>query len=224
MVCDSWTSLTPGVNLKFTTMAVSGAMATLAGSMKGLSLSSSSSSSFMTGETSELCPKFVPCISPAVAQPLTIEAAHKKGAGSTKNGRDSIAKRLGVKIYGDQPAKPGCIIVRQRGTKFHPGKNVGIGRDYTIFSLIDGLVKFEKLGADRKQISVYPITEEKVENPNSRRVKRREEFRAKREKRKAYQLANIFAESGLMLASGEPPEQFVLASVPEETKEETAHC
>ncbi|KAL2644347.1 hypothetical protein R1flu_011934 [Riccia fluitans] len=205
-------------------MAVTGGMATLTGSMKGLTLNPSSSSSFMTGESSGLSPKFVPCGCPAVTQPLTIEAAHKKGAGSTKNGRDSISKRLGVKIYGDQPAKPGAIIVRQRGTKFHAGKNVGIGRDYTIFSLIDGLVKFEKLGADRKQISVYPITEEKVENPNSRRVKRREEFRAKREKRKAYQLANFFAESGLVLASADPSEQFVLASVPEETEEEIAQC
>ncbi|BBN10756.1 large subunit ribosomal protein L27 [Marchantia polymorpha subsp. ruderalis] len=204
-------------------MAATATMACLAGSLKGLSLSSSAGSSFMNGgESSGLCHNFV--VSCPVNQPLTIEAAHKKGAGSTKNGRDSIAKRLGVKIYGDQPAKPGCIIVRQRGTKFHAGKNVGIGRDYTIYSLIDGLVKFEKMGADRKQISVYPVLEEKVENPNSRRVKRREEFREKREKRKAFQLSKFFADSGLVLASGEPSGEFVLASVPEETEEETAQC
>lgn len=117
---------------------------------------------------------------------LVIEAAHKKGSGSTKNGRDSKPKMLGVKIYGDQLAQPGAIIVRQRGTKFHPGKNVGIGRDYTIYSLIDGLVKFEKFGPDRKKISVYPA-EEKVENPNSRRVRMREFFRERRERRRAYQ-------------------------------------
>jgi ribosomal protein L27 len=83
---------------------------------------------------------------------ITIEAAHKKGSGSTKNGRDSKPKMLGVKIYGDQAAQPGAIIVRQRGTKFHPGNNVGLGRDYTIYSLIDGVVKFEKFGPDRKKV------------------------------------------------------------------------
>ncbi|KAF3525259.1 hypothetical protein F2Q69_00048669 [Brassica cretica] len=77
-------------------------------------------------------------------------------AGSTKNGCDSPGQRLVVKIYGDQVSKPGAIIVRQRGTKFHAGKNVGIGKDHTIFSLIDGLVKFGKFGPDRKKISVYP--------------------------------------------------------------------
>lgn len=141
---------------------------------------------------------------------LTIEAAHKKGAGSTKNGRDSNPKMLGVKIYGDQPAQPGAIIIRQRGTKFHPGKNVGLGRDYTIYSLIDGLVKFEKYGPDKKKVSVYPILEEKVENPNSRRVKRREAFREKREKKKAFQLSKVFSEAGI---------QFQLASVPEGDEE-----
>lgn len=82
--------------------------------------------------------------------------AHKKGAGSTKNGRDSNSKRLGVKKYGGEYVIPGNIIVRQRGTKLHPGENVGIGKDYTIFSLIDGQVTFEtKRG--RKYVSVYPI-------------------------------------------------------------------
>lgn len=82
--------------------------------------------------------------------------AHKKGAGSTKNGRDSNSKRLGVKKYGGEYVIPGNIIVRQRGTKLHPGENVGIGNDYTIFSLIDGQVTFEtKRG--RKYVSVYPV-------------------------------------------------------------------
>ncbi|GIW22612.1 MAG: 50S ribosomal protein L27 [Candidatus Sericytochromatia bacterium] len=82
--------------------------------------------------------------------------AHKKGVGSTKNGRDSESKRLGVKVYGGQSVVAGNIIVRQRGTKFHPGKNVGLGKDYTIFSLIDGVVAFERMGAKRKKVSVYP--------------------------------------------------------------------
>ena len=71
--------------------------------------------------------------------------ASKKAAGSTKNGRDSNSKRLGVKKFGGQPVRPGMILVRQRGTKFHVGKNVGIGRDHTIFSLIEGVVEFEHL-------------------------------------------------------------------------------
>lgn len=81
--------------------------------------------------------------------------AHKKGAGSTRNGRDSNSKRLGVKRYGGEYVIPGNIIIRQRGTKIRPGNHVGLGRDYTIYSLIDGQVKFEtKLG--RKYVSVYP--------------------------------------------------------------------
>lgn len=82
--------------------------------------------------------------------------AHKKGAGSTKNGRDSNAQRLGVKRFGGQVVKAGNIIVRQRGTHWHPGKNVGLGKDYTIFSLIDGVVKFERKDRTRLKISVYP--------------------------------------------------------------------
>jgi len=82
--------------------------------------------------------------------------AHKKGTGSTRNGRDSNAQRLGVKLYGGQVVKAGNIIVRQRGTTFHPGLNVGLGNDYTIFSLIDGIVTFERKGKNRKKISVYP--------------------------------------------------------------------
>ncbi len=82
--------------------------------------------------------------------------AHKKGQGSTTNGRDSIGKRLGVKRYGGQVVKPGEIIVRQRGTTFHPGENVGIGSDYTIFSKVQGSVKFENMTRKKQKISVYP--------------------------------------------------------------------
>ncbi|HIB44388.1 MAG TPA: 50S ribosomal protein L27 [Nitrospina sp.] len=82
--------------------------------------------------------------------------AHKKGQGSTTNGRDSIGKRLGVKRYGGQVVKAGEILVRQRGTTFHPGKNVGIGSDYTIFSKVQGLVKFENMTRKKQKISVYP--------------------------------------------------------------------
>jgi len=81
--------------------------------------------------------------------------AHKKGTGSTRNGRDSNAQRLGVKRYGGQVVKAGNILVRQRGTKFHPGNNVGIGSDDTLFALIDGIVTFERKGKTRKKVSVY---------------------------------------------------------------------
>ncbi|MBN23359.1 MAG: 50S ribosomal protein L27 [Bdellovibrionaceae bacterium] len=83
--------------------------------------------------------------------------AHKKAGGSTKNGRDSNPKYLGVKRYGGQLVKAGEIIVRQRGTKFHPGKNVGVGRDYTIFATQPGQVKFEWLDKRRKKISIVPV-------------------------------------------------------------------
>lgn len=83
--------------------------------------------------------------------------AHKKGVGSSRNGRDSESKRLGVKLYDGNAVRAGGIIVRQKGTKFYPGNNVGIGRDYTLFSLVDGLVKFEPIRRDRKQVSVYPF-------------------------------------------------------------------
>ena len=82
--------------------------------------------------------------------------AHKKGVGSTRNGRDSNPQYLGVKRFGGENVIAGNIIVRQRGTKIHPGRNVGIGRDDTIFALIDGVVTFERKGKDRKQVSVYP--------------------------------------------------------------------
>ena len=81
--------------------------------------------------------------------------AHKKGVGSTQNGRDSKPKFLGVKKYGGELVNAGNIIVRQRGTKIHPGRNVGCGRDYTLFALIDGHVKFERYNKKRKQVSVY---------------------------------------------------------------------
>ena len=81
--------------------------------------------------------------------------AHKKGVGSTKNGRDSEAKRLGVKKYDGQSVKAGNIIIRQRGTAVHPGKNVGIGTDDTLFALVDGVVKFEHIAGGKKAVSVH---------------------------------------------------------------------
>jgi large subunit ribosomal protein L27 len=82
--------------------------------------------------------------------------AHKKGVGSSRNGRDSAAQRLGVKRFGGQQVSAGSILVRQRGTKFHPGINVGIGKDDTLFAKIDGYVTFERKGKTVKQVSVYP--------------------------------------------------------------------
>ena len=87
--------------------------------------------------------------------------AHKKGQGSVKNGRDSESKRLGVKKADGQFVLAGNILIRQRGTKYHPGKNVGIGSDDTLYALVNGTVKFEKFGKDKKQVSVY---EEAVSN------------------------------------------------------------
>ncbi|WP_419765335.1 MAG: 50S ribosomal protein L27 [Arcobacter sp.] len=81
--------------------------------------------------------------------------AHKKGQGSTQNNRDSAGRRLGVKKYGGETVKSGNIIIRQRGTKVHVGNNVGIGKDHTIYALIDGVVKFEVKDKDRKKVSVY---------------------------------------------------------------------
>lgn len=83
--------------------------------------------------------------------------AHKKGVGSTKNGRDSESKRLGVKRADGQVVPAGNILVRQRGTHIHPGKNVGIGRDDTLFAKVTGVVRFERMGRDRKKVSVYEI-------------------------------------------------------------------
>ena len=86
--------------------------------------------------------------------------AHKKGQGSVKNGRDSESKRLGVKRADGQFVLAGNILVRQRGTKIHPGTNVGCGKDYTLFALVDGVVKFERKGRSDKKVSVYPLVEE----------------------------------------------------------------
>ena len=88
--------------------------------------------------------------------------AHKKGAGSSSNGRESHSKRLGVKIYGGQFAKAGNIIVRQRGTRHNPGLNVGMGKDHTLFALIDGRVQFNKRRNDRSYVSVIPVETEDV--------------------------------------------------------------
>jgi large subunit ribosomal protein L27 len=88
--------------------------------------------------------------------------AHKKGAGSSKNGRESHSKRLGIKIFGGQPANAGNIIVRQRGTKHNPGLNVGIGRDHTLFALIDGQVVFRKKADNRSYVSVLPYEAETI--------------------------------------------------------------
>ncbi|NOU48037.1 MAG: 50S ribosomal protein L27 [Bacteroidales bacterium] len=90
--------------------------------------------------------------------------AHKKGAGSSANGRESESKRLGVKIYGGQFAKNGNIIVRQRGTKHHPGDNVGMGKDHTLFAMTDGLVEFRKKRDERSYVSIRPLTEETLAN------------------------------------------------------------
>ncbi|MCL7024220.1 hypothetical protein MKW94_022359 [Papaver nudicaule] len=204
-------------------MAATAMSVNLVAAFRGLSLSSSSSSSssscsFFRGDFdsiytstngNKLCISYPLFQNPSI--PLTIESAHKKGAGSTKNGRDSKGQRLGVKIYGDQLAKPGAIIIRQRGTKFHPGKNVGLGKDHTIFSLIDGLVKFEKYGPDRKQVSVYPRVPV-PENPDSYKVRKREAFRMQRERRKA-------RKEGIVLKP-----QLILASVEEESSERNPLC
>ncbi|MDG4946066.1 50S ribosomal protein L27 [Weeksellaceae bacterium KMM 9713] len=83
--------------------------------------------------------------------------AHKKGVGSSKNGRDSLSKRLGVKMFGGEICKAGNIIVRQRGTKHHPGENVGMGKDHTLFALTDGRIVFTKKGENRSFVSIEPV-------------------------------------------------------------------
>jgi len=83
------------------------------------------------------------------------DMAHKKAGGSSRNGRDSAGQRLGVKRFGGQWVQAGNILVRQKGTRIHPGENVGMGKDYTLFSRIDGVVKFEKKGRDKRQVSVF---------------------------------------------------------------------
>lgn len=98
--------------------------------------------------------------------------AHKKGAGSSKNGRESHSKRLGVKIYGGQVAIAGNIIIRQRGTKHHPDKNVGMGKDHTLFALVDGTVLFRKKRDDKSYVSIIPFGEETMveEAPKAKKV------------------------------------------------------
>ena len=96
--------------------------------------------------------------------------AHKKGVGSTKNGRDSESKRLGAKRADGQFVKAGNILYRQRGTKIHPGENVGCGKDYTLFALTDGVVRFTRKGRDKKQVSIVPVDAERsVFRPDDRR-------------------------------------------------------
>ena len=82
--------------------------------------------------------------------------AHKKGQGSTRNGRDSAGQRRGVKIFAGEPVRAGNILVRQCGTRVHPGPNVGMGRDFTLFAKIDGIVRYERVGKDRKQVHIFP--------------------------------------------------------------------
>ncbi|MCP4714369.1 MAG: 50S ribosomal protein L27 [Deltaproteobacteria bacterium] len=84
--------------------------------------------------------------------------AHKKAGGSSRNGRDSQGQRRGVKRFGGQPVRAGNILVRQLGTRIHPGLNVGMGRDYTLFAKIDGVVKYERYGKDRKKVSIEPLS------------------------------------------------------------------
>ncbi|MCA1961249.1 MAG: 50S ribosomal protein L27 [Desulfomonile sp.] len=86
--------------------------------------------------------------------------AHKKAGGSSRNGRDSPGQRLGVKRFAGQKVRAGNIIVRQKGTAIHPGENVGMGRDYTLFALVDGLVKFERKGRDKRKVSIVPVAVE----------------------------------------------------------------
>jgi large subunit ribosomal protein L27 len=84
--------------------------------------------------------------------------AHKKGQGSSRNGRDSAGQRRGTKLYGGQHAKAGNILVRQLGTRIHPGRNVGMGRDYTLFALVDGVVRYERFGKTRRRVAIEPVS------------------------------------------------------------------
>eukprot|EP00887_Chlorella_sp_A99_P005082 scaffold25.g5082.t1 len=120
--------------------------------------------------------------------PLTIEAAHKKGSGSTKNGRDSNSKRRGVKVYGGQPVPAGGIIVRQLGSKVHPGRNVGMGKDHTLFALIDGVVVFEK---NQRGSRVKVVPHEQYEVPEGQQLK--EGSRADRRRKAAAEVRGLVA-------------------------------
>ena len=105
--------------------------------------------------------------------------AHKKGAGSSKNGRESHSKRLGIKIFGGQLAIAGNILVRQRGTKHHPDKGVGIGKDHTSFALVDGTVIFKKKQDNKSYVSILPITEAEIEAAVAKAPKAKKEVEAK---------------------------------------------
>ncbi|MFC3563116.1 50S ribosomal protein L27 [Pedobacter jamesrossensis] len=104
--------------------------------------------------------------------------AHKKGAGSSKNGRESHSKRLGIKVFGGQLAIAGNILVRQRGTKHHPDKGVGIGRDHTLFALVDGTVVFRKKADNKSYVSILPITEAEIEAAVAKAPKAKKEAAA----------------------------------------------
>ncbi|MBS1150676.1 MAG: rpmA [Myxococcaceae bacterium] len=105
--------------------------------------------------------------------------AHKKGQGSTRNGRDSNSQRRGVKVYGGQEIPAGSILVRQVGTVVHPGKNVKLGRDFTLYATITGVVKYERYSKDRKRVSVYPVGDAKATAPAATRVKAVKAVKAK---------------------------------------------
>ncbi len=136
--------------------------------------------------------------------------AHKKGAGSSKNGRESESKRLGVKIFGGQAAIAGNIIIRQRGTKHHPGDNVGIGRDHTLYALTDGLVKFTRKANSRSFVSIIPFEENVILEEKSKATTKKVEVPAEKPAAKAAKgddltkiegigpkLASVLAEAGL---------------------------
>lgn len=111
--------------------------------------------------------------------------AHKKGAGSSKNGRESHSKRLGIKIFGGQDATAGNIIVRQRGTKHHPDKNVGLGKDHTIFAMVDGTVVFKKKADNKSYVSVIPFESEVVAETPEKPKAEKKEVKAKEKEAKA---------------------------------------
>jgi large subunit ribosomal protein L27 len=108
--------------------------------------------------------------------------AHKKGQGSTRNGRDSNSQRRGVKVYGGQEIPAGSILVRQVGTVVHPGKNVKLGRDYTLYATISGIVKYERYSKDRKRVSVYPVGAAAATAPAATRAKAVKLVKAKKPK------------------------------------------
>src|SRR6185437_2780543 len=138
--------------------------------------------------------------------------AHKKGAGSSRNGRESHSKRLGIKIFGGQPAIAGNIIVRQRGTKHNPGLNVGIGRDHTLFALAEGIVTFKKKADNRSYVSVLPFEAEPVEvaaapAPAAKSEKKAAEAKAPAAKVEAAPVAEAVADSPVAATEAAPAEE-----------------